>query len=81
MVEPIQPKEKWYFKKRSIVIAVLLLGPLALPMIWLNPRNTLTTKIIWTVVILLMAWAMVVYTQVMLTTLEQRLADLQSISA
>ena len=45
-----QPK-KWYFATPSIVIALLCLGPLALPMVWLNPHYKPLTKVIFTVVV------------------------------
>ncbi|MBN1804142.1 MAG: hypothetical protein JW837_02715 [Sedimentisphaerales bacterium] len=36
---------KWYFNTSAIVIAILCVGPLALPLVWLNPRYKSTTKI------------------------------------
>lgn len=68
--------KKWYFATGSLVIALLCLGPLALPLVWLNPRYKPATKAIITVIVLvvtilcvyLMAYA---YEQVLdqLTTL------------
>ena len=46
-----RPK-KWYYATPTIVIALLCLGPLALPLVWLNPRYKLATKAIITVVVL-----------------------------
>jgi hypothetical protein len=46
-----QPK-KWYFATGSLVIALLCLGPLALPLVWLNPRYKPLTKIFITVLVL-----------------------------
>jgi hypothetical protein len=46
-----RPK-KWYFATPSVVIALLCLGPLALPLVWLNPRYRPATKTIITVVVL-----------------------------
>ena len=45
-----QPKTKWYFKTHWIVIAFLSVGPLALPMVWFNPRFSQKTKIIVSIV-------------------------------
>jgi hypothetical protein len=45
-------KTKWYFSTHSFVIALLCVGPLALPLIWFNPRYKLITKIIVSVVII-----------------------------
>ncbi len=37
--------KKWYFTTGSVVIALLCLGPLALPVVWLNPRYKPLTKV------------------------------------
>ena len=46
---------KWYFKTSSIVIAFLCVGPLALPLIWWNPRGDAKRKAILTVIVLLLS--------------------------
>ena len=46
-----RPK-KWYFATGTVVIALLCLGPLALPLVWLNPRYKPAIKAIVTVVVL-----------------------------
>jgi len=43
---------KWYFANGSIVLALLCLGPLALPLVWRNPRYKTATKSIITVLVL-----------------------------
>ena len=45
-------KGKWYFKTSVLVIALLSVGPLALPLLWFNPRYRPWTKILWTALIL-----------------------------
>ncbi len=37
---------KWYFKTSMLVTAFLFVGPLALPLLWVNPRFSPRTKII-----------------------------------
>ena len=51
---PSMPKSgaKWYQSTATIVLALLTLGPLALPMVWTSRRYSLTVKIIITVVVL-----------------------------
>lgn len=44
--------KKWYYATGTIVIALLCLGPIALPMVWLNRRYKPLTKVIITVVVL-----------------------------
>ncbi|MBN2127973.1 MAG: hypothetical protein JW741_00685 [Sedimentisphaerales bacterium] len=46
-----RPK-KWYFGTSSVVIALLCLGPIALPLVWLNPRYKPATRAIITVIVL-----------------------------
>jgi hypothetical protein len=43
---------KWYFATGNVVIALLCLGPLALPLVWFNPRYKPATKAVVTVVVL-----------------------------
>jgi predicted nucleic acid-binding Zn ribbon protein len=46
-------RTKWYFATATVVIALLCFGPLALPLVWLNPRYKPTTKLIITVLVLI----------------------------
>ena len=41
----LAPKKKWYHTNIAVIISLLTLGPLALPMIWVNPGYKLSTKI------------------------------------
>jgi len=47
--------EKWYFRTTSLVMAFLCAGPLALPLLWLNPRISRNKKIIISVVVVLIS--------------------------
>ena len=76
-----KPNIPWYQKTQSITAAILLLGPLALPMLWLNPRYKMTVKIIWTVVILGLTWALAKYTAVIFEHLMDQMADLKALSS
>ena len=60
-----RPK-KWYLANGAIVIALLCIGPMALPLVWMNPRFKISTKAIVTVIvvvgtILLMYMAINIY--------------------
>ncbi len=50
--EPKAVKTKWYFSTSAIVIALLCLGPLALPLVWLNPQYKTATKLIVTAIVI-----------------------------
>ncbi len=47
---------KWYFKTSLLVTAFLCVGPLALPLLWLNPRFSQKTKIVVTIIIIIISW-------------------------
>ncbi len=65
-----RPK-KWYFAKSSTVIALLCLGPLALPLVWLNPRYKPFTRAIITAVVLVVT----VLCLYLMNVMYQRLFD------
>lgn len=46
----------WYFRTTLIVIALLSVGPLALPMIWWHPRLKVAWKAGITVITLVVTW-------------------------
>jgi hypothetical protein len=45
-------KTKWYFFTSAVVIAILCVGPLALPLVWFNPRYKVVTKLVVTIVVI-----------------------------
>ena len=52
-----KPQEtKWYFKTSWVVTAFLCVGPLALPLVWLNPRFSQKTKIVVTIIMIILSW-------------------------
>ncbi len=55
---PGAAKEKlpWYFRTSIIVIAVLSVGPLALPLIWWRPQTSRAWKVGLTIAILVFSW-------------------------
>jgi hypothetical protein len=46
-----RPK-KWYFSTIGLVIAILCIGPLALPLVWMNPRYKPLTKTVITLIVI-----------------------------
>ncbi len=58
---PLQPT-KWYYANPTLLVAVLCLGPFALPLAWVNPRYSLATKALITVAVtaltIVLAYAM-----------------------
>jgi hypothetical protein len=46
----------WYFRTSTIIIAVLSVGPLALPLIWWRPNTKRAWKVGLTVAIVALTW-------------------------
>jgi len=53
-------KEKWYFTMPTFVIALLCVGPLALPLCWFNPGFTKQKKIIISIVVIILTYILTV---------------------
>jgi predicted nucleic acid-binding Zn ribbon protein len=49
-------QDKWYFKPSMLIIAFLCVDPLALPLVWFNPHFSQKTKIIVSVIILILSY-------------------------
>ncbi len=47
-----KPKTKWYFATSTTVIAILCVGPFALPLIWFNRRYNTITKIVVSIIVI-----------------------------
>ena len=45
-------KLKWYFRLPTVVLAVLALGPFALPLVWKNPSLSKRSRMLISVLIL-----------------------------
>jgi len=51
-------KIKWYYTGPGLVIMFLCFGPLALVCLWLSPRFNTQTKIIVSIIILLLSYCL-----------------------
>jgi len=49
--KPARAGVKWYFSTSVVVIALLCVGPLGLPLVWLHPRYSVTVKVVVTVLV------------------------------
>jgi hypothetical protein len=50
--KPAEKGKKWYYSNSAVVMAILFLGPLALPVVWIHPRYSPVTKIVVTLVVI-----------------------------
>ncbi len=55
-----KPQEKWYFKTYVLVIAFLCVGPLALPLVWFNPRFSPIKKIVISIIVIILSYYLAV---------------------
>lgn len=71
-------KTKWYHADRVVVIAILCVGPLALPLVWWHPRYRLITKAVITgAVVAVTVWACMFIGE-SYSRLQEQLRTLQS---
>ena len=49
---PGKTKNPWYFRKSSLVLSFLFVGPFMLPLVWTHPQFSRTKKIVLTVMII-----------------------------
>jgi hypothetical protein len=49
-------KELWFFKPSTVIMAFLFVGPFALPLVWFHPRISTNSKIIITVIVLIVTY-------------------------
>lgn len=54
--------QKWYYSTTSIIIGFLCVGPLILPLVWLNPNYSWPKKVIYSVVFIVLTVLLVILT-------------------
>ena len=67
----LKDKTPWYYKTSSIVMGFLFVGPFILPLVWMNPKRSMTAKIIQSVVIIGISYFMWKAFQSAMQTLNQ----------
>ena len=65
------PARPWFFKTPFVVMAVLTIGPFALPLIWFNSGYSQTAKIVWTVIIAVLSYVFYIMVEKLLKTAGQ----------
>ena len=58
-----KPQEKWYFKTSVFVVMLLCVGPLALPLLWFNPKVRRRNKVIITIIVLILTYYLAILMQ------------------
>ena len=67
---------KWYYSTSAIVIGLIVAGPLALPLVWKNPKYKLTTKIIITIVVIVVTICAIICLGYLIGYMYQRLMQM-----
>jgi hypothetical protein len=76
--KPAGPKTKWYFATPTIVIAILCVGPFALPLVWFNPRYSIITKIVVSAIVIALFVPVIYYLPAYISYVKQLLINLKS---
>jgi hypothetical protein len=71
-----RPKTKWFFSTNAVVLALLCVGPFALPLVWFNPRFKNITKIIVSVLVVILTVFCYIYVQNLYSQLTDQLQSL-----
>lgn len=74
--KPKEAEEKWYFSNGMVIVGLLSIGPLALPLVWFNPRYNIAIKIISSILIIGLSVWFYMLTQQMYQDLMKQLKDL-----
>ena len=56
--EFIKKIKKWYFQPIGMIILFFAVGPLALPLVWMNPDLNKNQKLIISVIAIAVSWAL-----------------------
>jgi hypothetical protein len=72
---PLEPRAEkkdvpWYFGYYFILTVTFIAGPASLPLIWLRPGTSRTTKAILTAIILFVSWLMIKFTVTSLNNIK-----------
>lgn len=69
--------EPWYLRNLFIAIAFFCVGPLALPLVWFNPRFKTPAKLIITIVTLVLSYYLWIWFQQTFNTILEYYKQMQ----
>ena len=76
---PKKDSDKWYYKKTTVIMGLFIVGPLALPLIWINPTFSKRNKILITVIIIAISVWLMRSTVTLYKILSEHYEELQRI--
>jgi hypothetical protein len=71
-----QAKTKWYYSTSFIVIAILCVGPLALPLVLFNPHYKPLIKLVVTIAVIVLTIVLYYLTAALYSRLMQQIGSL-----
>ena len=71
--------EKWHQSVSFLVVALLIVGPFAIPLIWINRKITLLLRIVITAGVLLLCGLLYQTSDYLMETLDQQMAQMRYI--
>ncbi|MBU1006756.1 MAG: hypothetical protein KKH08_04105 [Candidatus Omnitrophica bacterium] len=71
MDEDKKQRVKWYFRTASLVWAFLFVGPLALPLVWINPNLSVNKKWIITLAVIILSYFLWIFAANSLESLKE----------
>lgn len=71
-----QPKTKWHQSTSLTIIALLCVGPLALPLVWFNPHYKPAVKLVVTIVVVVLTIVLYYLTTMVSSKLMEQMKEL-----
>ena len=70
----------WFLEKKAVWIGLIVVGPLALPLLWFSPKFSGGSKVWICVLTVALTVLTFKFSEAMLGVLEQRLSELKQLS-
>jgi len=70
-LDPKRRKAPWLYKTSTLIVLFCMLGPLVLPLVFLNPHYSTKKKITVSVILIIVSWAIYQWLQTFLHSAEQ----------
>lgn len=79
-MEPIETKPVvWYLTKKVVFFGLAVLGPLALPLVWLSPKFSRTQKIVLIVTTVVLTILFFKFSMMAVDLLNQRVEEMKAL--
>lgn len=67
----------WYLTRKIVFLGLAILGPLALPLVWLSPKFSLFQRLLWTLLTVLLTFFFLKFSIEMAGVLNQRMKEMK----